>query len=78
MCTVLLPPAGNPIAVNKYIISLMNRLWLLTQIRLLRPHSFTFLPMGHVKDLVYRENTLRHCRVLGAAPRVKKSRYEVC
>jgi len=23
MCTVLLPPADNPIAVNKYIISLL-------------------------------------------------------
>ena len=25
MCTVLLPPGVNPIAVNKYIISYINR-----------------------------------------------------
>jgi len=25
MCTVLLPPGGNPIAINKYIISIKSR-----------------------------------------------------
>ena len=46
--------------------------------QVVRPETFTFLPVGHVKDLVYRDNKLRHCRVLDAAARVKNSRYEVC
>jgi hypothetical protein len=43
--------------------------------QVVRPHSFTFV--GHLKDLVYRENTLRHCRVLDATSRVLNNRYEV-
>jgi len=29
MCTVLLPPGDNPIAVNKYIINVERRKWIM-------------------------------------------------
>jgi len=49
MCTVLLPPGVNPIAVNKYIISYITRIIPLFLVKF--PHEKKYDSRGKVSEL---------------------------